>query len=175
MHVYNKGILLQWDPWSSLTHHCLKKFTPDWKPLLPKHFSCLKTLMVSLCAPGWVTSSLFASVSSSIKWGLYPHPPPGSFVSIQWMNTCKALRMLPDTAKHKMICCWDHARGTSESRETVASSLGWKECGKLQNSSAKQERGKEVNGTKKKILLSASVKNLLKVLAHTSSFLSVSQ
>ena len=59
-------------------------------------------------------------------------------------------------------------------RETVASSLGWKECGKLQSSSAKQERGKEANGAKKKTLLSASVKNLLQVLAHTSSFLSVS-
>lgn len=60
-------------------------------------------------------------------------------------------------------------------RETVASSLGWKQCGKLQSSSAKQERGKEANGTNKKILLSASVKNLLKALAHTPSFLSVSQ
>ena len=60
--------------------------------------------------------------------------------------------------------------GHQRARGTVASSLGWKECGKLQNSSAKQERGKEVNETNKKILLPASIKNLLKVwLIHHPS------
>lgn len=61
------------------------------------------------------------------------------------MNTCKALRMVPGTWKvHHYLLSISRSqiiKGHQRVGETVASSLGWEECGKLQDSSAKQERG----------------------------------
>lgn len=62
-------------------------------------FSCLKTFNGIAV---WPRMSYFISLCFGFliyKMRLISHPPPGSFVSIQWMNTCKALRMLPDTCK----------------------------------------------------------------------------
>lgn len=73
----------------------------------------------------------------------------------------------PQSALHMQSTKWFAVRimlgGRQRARGTVASSLGWKECGELPNSSAKQERGKEANGTNKKTLLPASIKSLLRL------------
>ena len=134
-------------------------------------FSCLKKNGIAV----WPRMSYFISLCLIYKMRLISTPASWELCE---HSVNEHMQSPQNAAWHMQSTEWfavgimlkEHQRA----RETVASSLGWKECGKLQSSSAKQERGKEANGAKKKTLLSASVKNLLQVLAHTSSFLSVS-